>query len=196
MERKKINPNNTLNETYFENMYLQHEDPWDFEKSAYEKAKYGATIAAIPKRTYDNALEIGCSIGVLTSMLAPHCRQLIAMDLSSTALEKAVKRLSAQPQVKFIKGGIPKDFPVGRFDLIVMSEVGYYLSKMDLQRTKEQITKTLEPGGILILVHWTHFVADYPLTGDEVHDLFMDSGLYHLQASRTNDYRMDVYQNH
>lgn len=195
MEREKINPSATLKETYFENMYQRDTDPWDFEESVYENLKYRATIAAIPQIVYKNALEIGCSIGVLTKMLAPLCEKLIAMDLSITALESAQRRLSEYGQVTFLKGGIPQDFPDGEFDLVVMSEVGYYLSKADLQHTKKQIIKSLQPNGVLILVHWTHFVADYPLTGDEVHDLFLDSGLFHRHSSCTADYRMDVYQN-
>ncbi|MCZ4222544.1 bifunctional PIG-L family deacetylase/class I SAM-dependent methyltransferase [Pedobacter rhodius] len=194
MERKKINPDNTLDKTYFDALYHTSADPWDFEKSAYEQDKYLATIAAIPEADYTNALEIGCSIGVLTEMLSERCKHLVAMDISKTALERARQRLGKSYKVEFLLGGIPQDFPTGNFDLIIMSEVGYYLSMSDLLLTRQQIVNALLPGGVLILVHWIHFVAEYPLSGDEVHGCFNAIGISHLDAKRTADYRLDVYR--
>ncbi len=76
-----------------------------------------------------------------------------------------------------------------------MSEVGYYLSKTDLENAKEKIVNSLSPNGDLILVHWLPLVPDYPLTGDEVHDLFTepDARLLHLYGKREEKYRMDVF---
>ena len=195
MERKRINPSDTLHQQYFENMYLNNKDPWSFETSRYEQEKYTATIGAIPAGQYARALELGCSIGVLTAMLAERCEHLLSMDISETALAQARQRLSASSNVEFLHGGIPGDFPAGSFDLIIMSEVGYYLSSGDLKRTRDLILQALAPQGLLILVHWTHFVADYPLTGDEVHEMFSTIGLNNIHANRTADYRIDVYQN-
>ena len=194
MERKKSNPTETLSNEYFEALYGGNPDPWSFETSEYEKSKYEATIAAIPDGKYAQALEIGCSIGVLTKMLSRKCDHLISMDISETALDKARTRMEGDSKVSFIHGGIPIDYPKQNFNLIVMSEVGYYLSKEDLLKARTLILDSLERDGVLILVHWTHFVADYPLTGDEVHDCFADAGLSHLNGNRTDDYRLDVYQ--
>ncbi len=76
-----------------------------------------------------------------------------------------------------------------------MSEVGYYLSKEDLREAKEKIIQSLEANGDLVLVHWTPFVPDYPLTGDEVHELFLepDPRIVHQWGSREEQYRMDVF---
>jgi len=194
MERKRINPDGTLSESYFEEMYSKNADPWNFETSAYEKKKYNATIAAIPNRDFKNGLEIGCSIGVLTEKITSLCRNLIAIDISQTALQQAKERLKDSPKVSFRLGGIPGAFPKGNFDLIIMSEVGYYLSMPDLLITREKILNALDVGGVLVLVHWTHFVADYPLSGDDVHEAFESQGLTHLHHSATADYRLDVFQ--
>ncbi|MCX3267248.1 bifunctional PIG-L family deacetylase/class I SAM-dependent methyltransferase [Pedobacter agri] len=194
MERKKINPSSTLSEDYFETLYNNNEDPWNFEKSEYERQKYERSLAAIPPGKYNQALEIGCSIGVFTAMLAPLCSHLTAMDISTTALEKARQRLGSAPHVEFQLGAIPNDFPEGDFDLIVMSEVGYYLSMKDLLLTRELLENSLNEGGILLLVHWTHFVVDYPLSGDDVHECFKQSSLIHLRGSRTADYRIDIFK--
>ncbi|UKT64780.1 bifunctional PIG-L family deacetylase/class I SAM-dependent methyltransferase [Pedobacter mucosus] len=194
MERSKLNGGSTLPKNYFESLYTENPDPWDFEKSEYEKEKYQRTISAIPEGRHHSALEIGCSIGVLTQMIAEKCDQLLSIDISEQALETAKNRLKAYQNVEFKVAAIPDQFPEGKRDLIMMSEVGYYLSVEDLNSTISIIEENLNPDGILVLVHWTHFVHDYPLSGDEVHDAFAKSSLAHLKADRTADYRLDVYQ--
>ncbi|MFC4211232.1 bifunctional PIG-L family deacetylase/class I SAM-dependent methyltransferase [Pedobacter lithocola] len=194
MERKKINPSSTLTEDYFDTLYSGNGDPWNFEKSEYEQKKYRNSIASIPSKTYNNALEIGCSIGVFTAMLLQYCNNLLAMDISSTALAKAKERLANNPKVEFLLGSIPSDFPNKMFDLIVMSEVGYYLAKDDLLTTRTLILNQLNVDGILLLVHWTHFVVDYPISGDDVHECFKELPLKHLNHFRNEDYRIDVFQ--
>ena len=187
---------NTLTPDYFEDVYKNNEDPWSFETSPYERAKYEATIAALPKQQYNNALEIGCSIGVLTEMLAPHCVHLLSTDISEAPLQKARVRLKNFPQVSFQKAAIPDEYPADNFDLVMMSEVGYYLSKEDLIIAKEKIINSLRQNGDLILVHWLPFVPDYPLTGDDVHELFLQPNQYlqHLGDRREEKYRMDVFR--
>ena len=49
---------------YFEALYAADEDPWDFTTSAYERAKYDRTVAALGDRRFARGLEVGCSIGV------------------------------------------------------------------------------------------------------------------------------------
>ncbi|MDQ2751657.1 MAG: nodulation S family protein [Bacteroidota bacterium] len=184
----------TLPASYFSHVYNNSSDPWNFETSPYEKAKYEATVAALPEQHYNKALELGCSIGVLTAMLAKRCSHLLSTDISDTPLQKARERLKNQSHVSFLQAAIPAEYPEDKFDLIVMSEVGYYLSKEDLEKAKEKIIHSLEKNGDLILVHWLPVVPDYPLTGDEVHDLFLqpDARLQHLSGMREEKYRMDV----
>lgn len=192
LQRSKNNPNITLSGEYFEQMYHQNPDPWNFETSVYEKQKYQQTLQALNKGRYDRALEIGCSIGVLTEMLSVQCSELIAMDISDTALQIARRRLSEKQQVRFINQAIPEYFPEGPFDLIVLSEVGYYLNQPDLLKARDKMINLLSTNGTILLVHWTHFVADYPLTGDQVHECFLDSSLSHIYSKRMSDYRIDL----
>jgi len=195
IERSSNRKENTLPMDYFESLYQKEIDPWNFEQSEYERKKYETTIDYLPKGTYHNALEIGCSIGVLSEMLAARCEALLSIDISSTALAAAKKRLHGNPSVTFEQRGIPDNFPAGNYDLIVMSEVGYYLSTDDLMQAKSRILETMRPGANLVLVHWTHYVTDYPLTGDQVHQIFhADRMLQHTAATRTADYRLDVFE--
>jgi 2-polyprenyl-3-methyl-5-hydroxy-6-metoxy-1,4-benzoquinol methylase len=191
--------NNTLPEDYFNDVYRNNEDPWDFENSVYEHEKYKASIAALTKAKYQNVFEIGCSLGVLTRMLADRSTKLFAIDVAEQPLVKARERLTDHPQVTFQKMAVPQEFPDNQFDLIVMSEVGYYLSWPDLKILLERITDHLEVNGQLLLVHWTPLVHDYPLTGDEVHDYFMtftgpDKPLKNLLNQRTDKYRLDLFE--
>ena len=189
----------SLSRKYFDNVYADHDDPWRFASSEYERGKYTATLAALPKLRYARAFEIGCSIGVLTAMLAPRCDSLLAVDISEAALQSARQRLAAQPQVELKRMAVPHEFPDGQFDLVMLSEVGYYWSSNDLEIASERIVEGLRPGGSLMLVHWTPVVADYPQTGDAVHAHFLrlaehDPRLRHVGAGREATYRLDVFE--
>ncbi|QHV97677.1 class I SAM-dependent DNA methyltransferase [Spirosoma endbachense] len=189
----------SLPTTYFDDVYRASIDPWSFETSPYEKAKYEATLAALSKNHYRNAFEIGCSIGVLSQMLAQRCDKLLAVDASELPLETARKRLAPYSQVTTRQMSIPNEFPDQQFDLILLSEVGYYLALDDLKRTRQLMIDHLEIGGHLLLVHWTPFVPDYPLTGDQVHEQFMEAtgegnSLTHLSGQRTDKYRLDLFR--
>jgi SAM-dependent methyltransferase len=182
---------------YFDDVYNANEDPWNFASSDYEAAKYAATVAALPDKNYRSAFEIGCSIGVLTEKLAAFCQSLLAIDVNEKALNQASARCADLPNVRFRKMVVPNEFPDENFDLIIVSEVGYYLSAADWKRAGAQVISRLDSSGVVILVHWTHFVADYPQTGDAVHDSFAELGagkLKHLGSKRTDDYRLDVWR--
>ena len=182
---------------YFDDVYNANEDPWNFASSDYEAAKYAATVAALPDKNYRSAFEIGCSIGVLTEKLAAFCQSLLAIDVNEKALNQASARCADLPNVRFRKMVVPNEFPDENFDLIIVSEVGYYLSAADWKRAGEQIISQLGASGVVVLVHWTHFVADYPQTGDAVHNSFDGLGagkLKHLDGKRTDDYRLDVWR--
>lgn len=192
-------PESSLPSTYFDDVYRANDDPWNFETSPYELGKYAATLAALPQERYENAFEIGCSIGVLSELLAKRCNRLLAVDASELPLNVARKRLAPYGQVTIEQRSIPAQFPDEQFDLILLSEVGYYLVLDDLKRTRQQMVDHLTQKGHLLLVHWTPFVPDYPLTGDQVHDEFLaiageGKPLNHLLGQRMEKYRLDLFQ--
>ncbi|SET84082.1 SAM-dependent methyltransferase [Hymenobacter actinosclerus] len=195
------NPNqpHTLPADYFDKVYEANQDPWNFTSSPYEQEKYAATLAALPRPHYARAFEIGCSLGILTARLAPRCDYLLAVDVAEAALEQARQRCAHLPQVELQLLRVPAEFPQGQFDLILVSEVGYYWSPADLARAADQIVAALPAGGQLVLVHWTPPVHDYPLTGDAVHEFFLakatpDGPLRHLHGQRHEKYRLDVLE--
>jgi SAM-dependent methyltransferase len=193
------NQPNTLPPEYFNHVYQANRDPWNFETSPYEREKYATTLTALPRPNYAEAFEIGCSLGVLTAQLAPRCGHLLSVDVSEAALAQARTRCVGLPQVEIRQLRVPEEFPNQSFDLIVLSEVGYYWSPADLGRAADLLIAGLNPGGQILLVHWTPPVHDYPLTGDDVHEFFLakttESGpLCHLTGQRHETYRLDLLE--
>lgn len=182
----------TLLRSYFEDLYGKEPDPWQYRTRLYEFRKRALTLACLPEDRYATAFEPGSSIGVLTEGLASRCDELLAMDVSSVALEHAAK--SKPKNVELRQGEIPKDWPKGSYDLVVFSEVGYYLDAADCLRAGDCAAATTHD---LVAVHWRHPVAEYPLTGDEVHRILSvastRAGMAHLVEHLEQDFRLDVW---
>lgn len=194
-----INNSNSLSENYFDEVYRAKEDPWNLATSDYERDKYNATLAALPRDNYNSVLEVGCSIGVLTQVLLQKCKNILGVDVADAPVLQARKRLIDYPQATIEKMAVPETFPDENFDLIVMSEVGYFFSFTDLNILAEKIEAHLNVHGQLLMVHWIHFVPDFPLSGDQVHEFLLNrSGVgqpfKHLYHQRTDDYRLDLFE--
>jgi SAM-dependent methyltransferase len=186
----------SLPAAYFEALFQTDPDPWGFGTSPYEQAKYAATLAALPRQRYRHALELGCANGVLTRLLAARCGTLLAVDCAATALTHAQARCADLPGVRFEQRTLPAQFPTGAFDLIVLSEMGYYLSVGDLRQLRQRIVAALVPGGQLVLVHWTPPIEGRLLSGDAVHALMLAPmrTLRQITGQRMPRYRLDVLE--
>lgn len=185
----------SLPASYFDDLYARDRDPWRFETSDYERAKYADTVAALERPPYRRGLEVGCSIGVLTAMLAERVDHLVAIDVAQAALDCARQRLDAAQNVELRRAAFPDEAPEGPFDLIVLSEVLYYLSADDLRRAADVTLRRLAPGGEVLLVHWLGETPDYPLTGDEAADGFLAAvggRLTTVRRSRRERYRLEL----
>jgi cyclopropane fatty-acyl-phospholipid synthase-like methyltransferase len=156
-----------MDRAYFERVYKDCADPWGFESSWYERRKYDLTLAALPKERYARAFEPGCSIGVLSERLAARCDELVAMELMPSVADVARARVRAHPHASVVRGAVPESWPAGEFDLIVLSEIAYYLTPEGLEAVLERIRASLQPGGTLISVHYL-LETDYPLSGRQV----------------------------
>lgn len=189
-------PAASLPASYFDAIYERDADPWRFQTSAYERAKYDATLAALPRPRYRRALEVGCSIGVLTRDLSARCDALLAVDAAEKALAAARAACAEKPHVEFALLRAPDEWPPDRtaFDLILLSEVVYYLNRTDVPRLAARVRDALAPGGDCVLVHWTGD-TDYPLSGDEAAERFIAaaSGFASVtRQERSERYRLDL----
>uniref|UniRef100_UPI0035947AFB SAM-dependent methyltransferase n=1 Tax=Pricia sp. TaxID=2268138 RepID=UPI0035947AFB len=189
----------TLDHAYFDKLYSRQNDPWNFRNSEYELLKYQSSIRALGRRRFDSGLELGCSIGIHTGMLSEICENLTAVDINEIAVREAQKNCSKISNIIFKVMDVVKVFPDGKFDLVTFCEMGYYLSKKDLTELFLNLSNALLPDGNLLMVHWTPFVPDYPLSGDDVHDSFSNfavmTGLFkEIARDRHEFYRLQVWR--
>ncbi len=179
--------------SYFEEMYSDNPDPWGFESRWYEQRKYALTVAALPEPFYRSGFEPGCSVGVLTSLLAPRCERLLATEVVPSALARAADRMSGVEHVVFENRAIPESWPRGPFDLVVLSEIAYYFDAATLTEIVAHLVESTVAGATVVAVHWRG-ETDYPLTGDEAHKILnasrdLDLLVHHLE----DDFLLDVW---
>lgn len=183
---------------YFEELYARSADPWQFTTRWYEKRKRALTLASLPRPRYRSAFEPGCGIGVLTQELASRCDRIVATDIVDDALRGAAARLAGAPEppsttVELRRWALGDDWPAEQFDLIVLSEVCYYLDAPALRTAIDELLGHLDSGGTVVCVHWRHPVPEYLLTGDEVHTIVEGHPGLEIQARYSDDdFLLDV----
>ncbi|MBS1844108.1 MAG: methyltransferase domain-containing protein [Actinobacteria bacterium] len=177
---------------HFERLARESEDPWGYETSEYEQRKYRHTLEFLPERT-GRTLELGCSIGVFTAMLAPRTSCLLAVDFSPTALERARRRLRrSRHHVQLLRRSLPEEMPAGPFDTIVCAETLYYWSEPLVRLGLQRMEAALAPGGTLLVVSWRHPDRRRRLTGDDVHAIIdAETRLAPVARFATDDYLLD-----
>jgi len=184
----------TLGPGYFDAMYAAAADPWSLRTRWYEARKYAVSTAMLPRQRYADAFEPGCSVGVLTGMLAPRCDRLLSCDMAAAAVTAATAHTAQFPNVTVERRAIPRDWPPGGFDLVVLSEFLYYFAGHDLDYVLDLVLTALRPAGTLLAVHWRHPVPEYPRSGDDVHAaLGARSGLARLADHTEPDFLAQVY---
>lgn len=154
---------------YFAGLYKQSDDPWLLRDRWYERRKRALTLAALPDERYSNAYEPGCANGELTLALAARCDALLATDLNADAVGLARRKVLHLPHVRVERRATPEEWPDAAFDLIVVSEMAYYLDDTQLGQLADKLSGTLEPGGTVIACHWRRPIAGWPHSGEVVH---------------------------
>jgi SAM-dependent methyltransferase len=154
---------------YFDRVYADGPDPWRLREQWYERRKRAVLLAALPAERYERAFEPGCATGALTEELATRCDRVVATERSSVPLAEARRRLGTRPGVVLSTGVVPEDWPQGCFDLVVLSELGYYFDAAGLRRLLERVRESVTEGGTIAAVHWRHPAEDHARSGDSVH---------------------------
>ena len=182
----------TTSEAFFETMYRQNEDPWNFATSVYERDRYAATLLALEGRRFERAFEPGCSVGVLTERLAAICDHVDALDISPTAVRRTRERCRSLGNVTVTQGALPEAVPQQIFDLIVLSEIGYYMDAATLANLASSLVHGLPSGGTLLAAHWLGSSPDHRLSGDEVHTVLNATPhLMNTASQRYEGFRLD-----
>jgi glycosyltransferase involved in cell wall biosynthesis/SAM-dependent methyltransferase len=185
--------------------FFADEDPWNYG-SDYEQQKYRRTLALIPPVPGQNALEIACAEGRFTELLAPQVGRLTALDISTTAIARAARRVARFGNVAFAQHDLfAGTLPAGGYDLITCSEVLYFAPCVAaLARVAGQIAGALRPGGHFVHAH-AYAIADTPeRTGFDwgnafgagsIHAAFAAQPLLaHVRTTETELYRIDLFR--
>lgn len=179
----------------FEQLHAEHADPWHYHTRWYERRKRDLTLAMLTRQRYRRAFEPGCSIGVLSAELAVRCDALWIQDVSDSAVTRARKALENQTHVSITCGAIPEQWPEGHFDLIVISEMGYYLRPEALETLCERIDTSLSDDGELLACHWRHPIDGSDLDARSVHhQLGTRLGYAHHGRYEDCDTLIDLWQ--
>ncbi len=156
----------------FDRLYRENGDPWSYETSAYEAEKYARCLALLPPRRFARALDVGCSIGVMSEAIARRCDRLLGLDFAPSAIDRA--RARGVPGARFEVAGVPEGWPEGQWDLIVLSEVLYYLSPGALDEMIGLVSDRLAPGGACLVAGYLGN-TETTLTAREVETRLLDT---------------------
>ncbi len=172
------------------------EDPYGVRSRWYEQRKRDLLLAALPKPRFQRAFEPACGIGELTVALADRCDELLAADFNPRALQAAARRTQHLPQVRLRRQRLPWDWPADAstrpFELIVLSEIGYFLAEAELRELARRCRATLAAGGTLVACHWRVPFAERTLDTDRVHAL-LGGAMPCLSTLREADFLLEVW---
>ena len=180
--------------TRFDATHARQADPWGVTTRWYERRKRAITLASLPDERLGSVLEIGCSIGVVTAELAERASSVLALDVSEVAVGHARARLADRPHVRVEQADVTRGLPdSGPFDLVLISEVGYYLDPDQFERLLDDVERVLAPAGTVVACHWRHGADDFRQSGDDVHAaLLRRPGLLPVAHHDEDDFVLDV----
>ena len=179
-------------------------DPWGYG-SSYEQTKYRHTLELLPEGGIGRALELACAEGHFTVQLAPRVGHLLAADIADAALARAAERCAGLTNVAFRRLDMRRDELPSGFDLIVCSEVLYYIGNgAELARFAGRLARAVLPGGYLLLAHANAVVDNPDATGfdwpvgfaaEHIGAVFAGRReLEFVRELRTPVYRIQLYQ--
>lgn len=181
---------------HFEGLYAASEDPWNVRGAWYEQRKRAVLLAGLGRPHYGNVFEPGCGNGEMSAALAPRCARLLACDGAASAIDAARRRLPDARNVRFEQRRLPQEWPAGEaFDLVIVSEMGYYFTQDTLDTLLGRAVASLAPGGELVLCHFLHDFDDRVLTTGAVHaSAAALPGLLHTVHHRDEAFLIDAWR--
>nr|WP_299380473.1 class I SAM-dependent methyltransferase [uncultured Halomonas sp.] len=178
----------------FDTLYARNPDPWGYEHRWYEARKRALCLAMLTRPHYKRVFEPGCSIGVMSEALLERCDTLLGWDLSAAALEAARKRLTQHKRVTLERRRLPDAWPEGKYDLVVFSELGYFLDSSAMEVIVTRLSALLEEDGEILACHWRHPIEGGELDGEAVHRLIDEgSGLTRLSQHLEEDVIIELW---
>ncbi|MBD8624807.1 class I SAM-dependent methyltransferase [Pseudomonas sp. CFBP 13727] len=184
----------SVDNQYFDKLYEGNDDPWAMRHRWYERRKRALLLACLPKERYGAIFEPGCANGETSLALATRCDALLSCDMNTRAVGLTQARLSDIAHAQARQAALPADWPSERFDLIVLNELGYYLSRTDLSQVIEKARACLNPGGQVVACHWLASIEGAPQTATQVHEqLHAELGMHRLVEHREGDFLLELW---
>jgi SAM-dependent methyltransferase len=180
---------------HFEERYRARHDPWDTLTGAYELQKRERTLRACGDGPFAAACDLGAGLGLVSAALAPRCARLVAIDAAPTAARAARRRLRASPHATVLTGALPGALPAGTFDLVVASEILYYLDDDAFAATLAWLGTAAS--GRVVAVHWRGTAPDLRRSADAAGAALAGvEGLRPVEVERAPGagYRLDVLE--
>jgi LmbE family N-acetylglucosaminyl deacetylase len=180
---------------HFNTLFRTSIDPWGYDMEPYEQYRFQKTIDLLEDRSYECGLELGCANGALSKRLSPLCDTLAAVDGSTEALEIARERLSDAAHVRFNHASLPEKTPHGPFDLIVASDVLYYLGVAGIGELMAKLDAAALPNCRLLIANYLG-KTDTLVTGEMASEVAI-AHLPHwkvIEAQRCDQLRIDVLE--
>ncbi|MBW3084046.1 hypothetical protein KEM60_00229 [Austwickia sp. TVS 96-490-7B] len=154
----------------FEAMYTANPDPWEVGSSWYERRKIAVVLSCLRRERYRLGWEAACGTGHLVDRLADRCGQVVATDACQRAVALTTARTAGRPHVHCAVSALPAHPEgLGVPDLIVLSEVLYYLDEPTREETYQLIDTVAAPDADVVGVHWRPLGEDYTLPGAQAH---------------------------
>ncbi|SEP97896.1 class I SAM-dependent methyltransferase [Microlunatus flavus] len=149
----------------FDALYRADPDPWEVGTSAYERRKRAVVLACLRRDRYTLAWDPACGTGHLTADLASRCDQVHAADASAEAVRLTAERCADLPVTVRHRALPAAPDPGSRPDLVVVSEVFYYLSDAQRAATVALVDERAARACEVVAVHWDGAPDDAWLSG-------------------------------
>jgi SAM-dependent methyltransferase len=155
----------------FDCLFARTPDPWGYRGDAVAEERRDLILKTLPVQRYRRLLEVGCAAGWMTVSLASRTDDLLAVDISSVALQHAREECRPLTNVRVLKLDLLTEPIRGTFDGILCAGVLVFLPAESQQEVRDRLAAALAPGGDLIL---EHTVRRYPgeVAGSEIHELY------------------------
>lgn len=182
----------------FEGLYRADPDPWQVGTSWYERRKIALVLACLRRERYAQSWDAGCGTGHLTVGLAGRCDRVLATDAAAEAVRLARARVVEWPGVTCAVSALPAPPPADvRPDLVILSEVLYYLDAADRRATYDLVTERATPDADVIGVHWGLRSDGYRRSGvatqRELGDALVDRGWTRVVTHTDEEFLLGIW---
>ncbi|WAP66744.1 class I SAM-dependent methyltransferase (plasmid) [Jiella pelagia] len=159
---------------HFAELYADDGDPWHARSSRYEVEKRADNCAQLDVRCYERGLDIGCGEGHLAAELVNRAivRSMTGLDRDAGIVARANGAYGQRSELRFATGALPDDLPEVPFDLVVVSEVLYFLDEPALVALAQHLSNRMQTGADILVVSYLGETGT-PLSGRAAHDLFL-----------------------